>query len=74
MAKYDARLQELLSAEPAWFAASAAAAPDGDAWDWLTPHPAIPMEVTEFAVSASFIEAMFGSVTTRAGVAGALLR
>lgn len=62
MAKQDNRLHDLLSAEPAWFAAAPLPAADDDAWDWLAHDPATTVEVTEFAVSASFIEAMFGAV------------
>ena len=63
MAKQDTRLHDLLSTEPAWFAAASTAAcgGDSDAWDWLGADAASQVEVTEFAVSASFIEAMFGA-------------
>lgn len=63
MAKTDTRSHDLLSvAAPAWFAVSAApAAGEHESWDWLASDRATSVEVTEFPVTAAFIEALFGA-------------
>ena len=66
MAKFEQRLQDLLAPvesvlarAPAWFAAAPAAEECG-AWDWLADRSSSTVEVTEFEVPSSFIEALFG--------------
>lgn len=69
MAKFEQRLQDLPTpAEPAWFALLPVAPADAesDHWDWLAGGDS-RVEVTEFAVSDRFIEALFG---VRAGAVG----
>lgn len=81
MAKFETRFQDLLAPiaaaaparTPAWFAAQPPAAPVDSAlrWDWLDDTQDSTVEVTEFAVTDGFIEALFG-VSARAATGMAL--
>lgn len=70
MAKFDHRIQDLMVSAaaahtPAWFAApTPACGAEGAAhWDWLDDAQDSRVEVTEFAVTDGFIEALFGVAT-----------
>lgn len=67
MAKPEQRLQDLPTLpEPGWFAPlpMTATAVEADHWDWLAGG-GCSVEVTEFAVSDRFIEALFGCLPVR---------
>lgn len=79
MAKFEHRLQDLLvpvaapARTPAWFAAqpSSPSAESALHWDWLDEAQDSSVEVTEFAVTEGFIEALFG-VSARAAASLAM--
>lgn len=80
MAKFEPRLQDLLVPaaapvrNPAWFAAQPPVQPAEGAlrWDWLDDAQDSTVEVTEFAVTEGFIEALFG-VSARASTGLAMV-